>query len=131
MRNLACCLLLASTAAFAQNAPDNAAAEALKRRLEQLNLVNPPNRPKPLELARPLVPKVCAIPLLSVHPPGTRDKMPTVNPPQPGVRQSGDTVKVPAPACDDNLFTNLPQLRIAPVNPVPAPPDAPSQRSPQ
>ncbi len=47
---------------------------------------------------------VCAIPLLGVIPTGTTDKMPVIEP--QGMVLRGDTVQVPAPACDAAFFTN-------------------------
>jgi len=105
MRKAICCFFLTCAATFAQSAPDNAALDALKKRLLSMNLLNPPG-PKPLALAGPVTPqsKVCSIPLLRVIPPGTSDKMPALKPPSKVL--TGDTVQVPAPACDEPLFTN-------------------------
>jgi hypothetical protein len=105
MRKTTYCLVLTCAAAFAQSTPDNAAIEALKKRLLSMNLLNPPG-PKPIVLAGPVTQqaKVCAIPLLRVIPPGTSDKMPAIKPPSQVLK--GDTVQVPAPACDEALFTN-------------------------
>ncbi len=106
MRKAIWCLSLACAAAFAQSTPDNAAVEALKKRLLSMNLLTPPAGPKPILLAGPSTPqsKVCSIPLLRVNPPGTNDTMRAIRPPSQGLK--GDTVKVPAPACDEALFTN-------------------------
>jgi len=49
-------------------------------------------------------PKVCSIPLVRVVPPGTNEKMPVIKP--QGRVLASDTVQVPAPACDDAIFTN-------------------------
>lgn len=112
MRKMVCCLLFTCACTFAQSvqsAPDNAATEALKKRLEGLNLMNlqplPKPGPQPVILKGPLTPKICSIPLLEVKPPGTADKIPTIQPRQP-VRK-GDTVQVPAPPCAAGAFTNL------------------------
>jgi len=108
MRNLLCCLLLTSAVAFAQSASDNAAAERLKERVLRMNLLNPPTPPKAgprqVILSGPVTPKVCAVPLLEMKPPGTADRMHTVSPRTP-VR-SGDTVQPPAPPCGTATFTN-------------------------
>jgi hypothetical protein len=105
MQKAICWFFLTCAATFGQSTPDNAALEALKKRLLSMNLLNPPG-PKPIVLAGPVTPqsKVCSIPLLRVIPPGTNDKMPVI---QPQVRVlDGDTVRVPAPACNEALFTN-------------------------
>jgi hypothetical protein len=104
MRKAICCFFLTCAAAFAQSTPDNAAADALKKRLLSMNLLNPPAR-KPVLLAGTVAApsKVCAIPLLRVIPPGTSDKMGTF---KPNVSARGDTIQVPAPACGEALFTN-------------------------
>ena len=101
MRNLVLCFLLTCAAVFGQSASDNAAADALKQRMQGLKLLNPLNlqTPKPV-----FAPKVCSIPLLNVIPPGTRDKMPVIKP-EGGVLK-GDTVQVPAPPCAAGIFTN-------------------------
>jgi hypothetical protein len=106
MRKAIWCFFLTCAASFAQSTPDNAALEALKKRLLSMNLLNPPGVPKPIVLAGPMTPqsKVCSIPLLRVIPPGTSDKMPAIKPPNKVLK--GDTVQVPAPACDEALFTN-------------------------
>jgi hypothetical protein len=105
MRNSVCCLFLASAAALAQSTPDNAAVDALKKRMLSMNLLNPPAR-MPVVLAGPVAApsKVCAIPLLRVDPPGTSDKMPAIKPSNKVL--TGDTVQVPAPACGEFSFTN-------------------------
>jgi hypothetical protein len=94
---------LACAAVFGQDSSSgNAAADALKKRIMGMDL----RKPGPILLAGPVTaaPKVCAIPLLRVIPPGTGDKMPVIKP-QDRVL-SGDTVQVPAPACDGAVFTN-------------------------
>ena len=99
MKNAIWCVFLSCTAAFGQSAPDNAAVEALKKRMLSMNLLNPPQR---IVLAGPVMassPAVCAIPLLRVIPPGTSDKMPAIKPPSKVVK--GDTVQAPAPACGE------------------------------
>jgi hypothetical protein len=129
MRKAVCCLFLACAAAFGQSTPaqnpnamdENAeraksAVEALRQKMEHLNQVNAPGPQKFLlpQGAPVFRPRVCAIPLLRVIPPGTTDKMTFVRPPvQP--RENSDTVKVPAPACDARLFTNGPAITSAPV----------------
>jgi hypothetical protein len=129
MRIVACCLLFAC-AGFAQNTPETptpdktaqikAMVEAFKQRIEHLNLVNPQNLklPAPFRLqgAPAFKPTLCAIPLLHVIPPGTRDRIPTLQPPA-HARETGDTVKVPAPACDESAFRNLPPPQVAPQVP--------------
>jgi hypothetical protein len=115
-------LLLLCSAAFAQNAPDNAAADALKKRMDQLKLVNPlnpVNPPQPAVMVPPVViqsaqPKICSTPLLNALPAGSGrnvairpvnplpaqpEKTPTVDPTLPG--RSGDNIVVipnPEPA---------------------------------
>ena len=136
MRKATCCLLFASAAAFAQNAPatpapdktaqDDKAApikamvDAFRERMERLNLVNPLklNLPAPYRLQGAPAFKftVCAIPLLNVVPLGTRDRIPAIKPPA-HPRQTGDTVKVPAPACEQSAFRNLPQPQAVPQVP--------------
>jgi hypothetical protein len=112
MRNLLCAGLLVSARLFAQDAPakplpDNAAIEALKKRLLDSNLLNPPKPIAPVNLTAPAVPKVCSIPLLNVKPPGTRDQMTVVKPPvSPGPASRGDIVQVPAPPCSSADFRN-------------------------
>jgi hypothetical protein len=105
MRNAILCFLLTCAAVFGQSASDNAANDALRKRILGMNLINPPGR---IVLAGPLSgflagppapPKVCAIPLLRVIPPVTVDKMPVMKP--QGKALAGDTVQVPAPACDE------------------------------
>jgi hypothetical protein len=87
---------------FGQSTSDNAAVNALKKRMLSLQLLSPA-APKPIMLAGPVVtPKVCAIPLLRVIPPGAMDKMPVV---KPVVNPRELTVQVPAPACDEALVT--------------------------
>ncbi len=132
MRKAGCCLVLACVAAFGQGAPAQAptaqspglasdadwikaTAEFLRRRIEPLNLVNPPG-PQLVRLQGAPVskPGVCAIPLLHVVPPGTTDKMTVAHPPN-RAREDGGTVKVSAPACDEHLFTNGPSLTPAPA----------------
>jgi hypothetical protein len=104
MKNAIRCVFLTCAAVFAQSTPDNAALDALKKRILSMNLLNPPQR---MVLAGPVVaspPTVCAIPLLRVIPPGTSDKMPAIKPAIKVLK--GDTVQVPAPACGESLFTN-------------------------
>ena len=132
MRISFCCLILASSAAFAQNRPEatlpapgssllspeqwrSALDEWKLKSARPLNLVNPPS-PIRVEKTPAFKPTVCAVPLVNVVPPGTQDKIPTVQPPA-NPRESGDTVKVPAPACEAGAFRNLPQPQIHRVNP--------------
>lgn len=115
MRKVACCFLFASALALAQ---DNVAEQALRQRLEKLSLINPPAPPLHTQIrlqnAPVAKPGVCAIPLLHVVPPGTADRMTVAKPPAP-IRENGDTVKVPAPPCDEKLFTNGPAVTPAPA----------------
>jgi hypothetical protein len=111
MKKAAWCFFLTCTAAFAQDSSSgNAAADALKKRMKSMDLLNLPTPqqvgPKRLVLAGPMAaaPKVCSIPLLRVVPPETRDKMPVIKPKSRVL--SGGTVQVPAPACDDATFRN-------------------------
>jgi hypothetical protein len=110
MRRLVCCIMLTFAGAFAQSTPDNAATEALKRRILGLNLLNSPSVQKPgsqpVILSGPVTPQICTIPLLEVRPPGTKDKMPAVQPPQSVLRNRGNYVRVPAPACGQGASTN-------------------------
>jgi len=106
MKKVVWCSLLTCAAACAQDSTSgNAAADALKKRMAGMDLLNL-TAPKPIMLARPMTtaPKVSSIPLLRVIPPGTGDKMPTIKP--QGRVLAGDTVQVPAPACDEAIFTN-------------------------
>ena len=137
---ISCCLLLASAAALAQNAPEKtvpapilpeqnaapanplldsaqwkAAMDEWKQKMARVNLPNLQN-PYQLQGAPVFKPAVCAIPLLNVVPPGTRDKMPAVQPPA-NPRENRDTVRVPAPACENGAFRNLPQPQIEKVKP--------------
>jgi hypothetical protein len=101
---LTCAAVFGQSASSGQSTPDNAALEALKKRILGMNLLNPPAQ-QPIVLAGPVTQsKVCAIPLLRVIPPGTTDKVPVIKP--QGRILKGDTVQVPAPACDEALFTN-------------------------
>jgi hypothetical protein len=100
MKKAVWCFLLTCAALFAQDANSgNAAAEALKKRVMGMDLLNLTTA-KPIVLAGPMTaaPKVCAIPLLSAIPPSTSDKMPVIKP--QGKLLAGDTVRVPAPACN-------------------------------
>jgi len=92
--------------------------EAFRQRIKHLNPVRLLNLPTAYRLqGTPIIsPTVCAIPLLNVTPPGTSDRIPIIMPPAPS-RQTGDTVKVPAPACNDSAFRSLPQLQVAPQVP--------------
>jgi hypothetical protein len=91
-------LFMLCAAAFGQTASDNVAGDALKKRMQTLNLfsVNP-SVPKQIVLAGAMPPKVCAIPLLRVNPVATNDRMQIMTPHVEPMR--GDTVQVPAPAC--------------------------------
>ena len=103
MRNSVLCLFFTCAVGFGQSTSDNSAVDALKKRILSMNLVYP-QAPKPIMLAGPMTtPKVCAIPLLRVIPLGATDKMPVV---KPMVNPRELTVQVPAPACDEALFTN-------------------------
>jgi hypothetical protein len=131
MRISCCCLILACTAAVAQNRPEatvpapgssllgpeqwKSALDEWKQKSARLNLVNLSN-PVRVQEAPASKPTVCAVPLVNVVPPGTQDKIPTVKPPA-NRRESGDTAKLPAPACEAGAFRNLPQLQIHRVNP--------------
>jgi hypothetical protein len=103
MKNAIWCVFLTCATTFGQSAPDNAAVDALKKRMLSMNLLNPPQR---MVLAGPVasLPTVCAIRLLRVIPPGTSDKMPAIEPTSKVLK--GDTVQVPAPACGEALLTN-------------------------
>jgi hypothetical protein len=106
MKKAVWCSLLTCAAACAQDASSgNAAADALKKRMTGMDLLNL-TAPKPIVLAGPMTtsPKACSIPLLRIIPPGTSDKMPVIKP--QGRVLAGDTVRVPAPSCNDAIFTN-------------------------
>jgi hypothetical protein len=90
MKNAVGCFFLISVAVFAQNPSDKAAAGARK----------------PVEIAQATAPKICSIPLLNFKPSGTFDTQMTHKPPAAAVPSRGDTVQVPAPACNQALFTN-------------------------
>jgi hypothetical protein len=107
MKNAVGSFFLICAAVFAQNSSDNAAAEALKNRLSTMNLFNPKStRPKPVGIAGAPAPKICSIPLLNVIPPGRVDTLMIHKPPANSAHSRGDTVEVPAPACNEALFTN-------------------------
>jgi hypothetical protein len=100
MKKAVWCILLTCAAAFGQDSSSgNAAADALKKRVMGMDLLNltTPNR---IVLAGPMIaaPKVCSIPLRNVIPPGTNDEMPVIKP--QGRVLGGDTVRVPAPPCE-------------------------------
>jgi hypothetical protein len=139
MRKAVFWLLFAAAGAFAQGpiqipaTPEVNAerakgiVDALRQQLDHLNPANSGRRtPVRLQGSPALKPGVCAAPLLHAVPPGTADGM-TVFPPSGSGRESGDTMKVPAPACDEHLFTNgravtpLPALRSEPRTAVPIP----------
>jgi hypothetical protein len=98
MKNVGLMSFMLCAAAFGQTASDNVAGDALKKRMQTLNLfsVNP-SAPRQIVLAGALAPKVCAIPLLSVDPVQTNDRMKIMTPHIEPRR--GDTIQVPAPAC--------------------------------
>ena len=73
-----------------------------------MNLLNAPN-PRRIVLAGSVItpPKICSIPLLRVNPVRTRDTMRIVKPRvSPEAVSRAEPVQVPAPACDETLFTN-------------------------
>jgi|HubBroStandDraft_6_1064221.scaffolds.fasta_scaffold1380809_1 hypothetical protein len=102
-KNVLCGFFFLGTAAFAQatsdNVPsDNVAADALRKRVLSMNLLNPP-APRPVVLAGVVMrPRVCAVPLLNAVPPGTTDTMEIV---EPAISTRGDVVQFPAPSCGD------------------------------
>jgi hypothetical protein len=107
MRNVLWGVLLFSLPAFAQNssdsvASDNVASEALRKRVLEMNLLNPPKR---ITLQPPhviaAVPRVCAIPLLEATPPGTGDRLKVVTPPTKPL--PGDVIE-PMPPCNASAF---------------------------
>lgn len=101
---------------FSQNAapPDNAASEAMQKRLQALKLLTGTLRPTtPLGVlatpARPSeasAPRVCAIPLLAANTSGFDSRMPVVMPPVLPPEQRESKAQVPAPACEPGLFQN-------------------------
>ena len=100
MKKGALCLFLTCAAAFGQDSSSgNAAADALKKRMQGMDLLNLTKQPERIVLAPPIsaAPKVCSIPLVSVIPPGTLDAMRVIKPRNRGL--NGDIVQVPAPAC--------------------------------
>lgn len=105
MRKAVWCLLILCTAAFAQNAPDNAANNALGKRIRSMDLLGSNLRaPQPILLAGAMPPKICATPLLKATPPGTRDAMPVHKPRVDAERASRDELKqLPAPPCGDAI----------------------------
>jgi hypothetical protein len=107
MKNARWCSFFLCTSAFAQSATDNAARDALRKRVLGMNLLNP-THPKPIVIAGPVTQtKVCSIPLLRAIPPGTSDTMRIVKPKDAvGETSRGGIVRVPAPPCNETLFTN-------------------------
>jgi hypothetical protein len=106
MRKAWWCFFLTAAAVLAQDpSSGNAAADSLKKRMMDLDLLKLKTR-KPVTFAGPVIAAstVCSMPLLNVVPPGTSDTMHVVTP-QAGARR-GDTVQVPAPACGAAIFTN-------------------------
>jgi hypothetical protein len=111
MKKAAWFALMAATAVYGQIPSENVAVEALKERMLKMNLLNPPraagagpSRVLPNGPVRPQT--VCSIPLLNAIPPGNLDKM-AVEPKIPAQATSRDEIaRVPAPACDQGLFTN-------------------------
>lgn len=105
MRHAAWMLGLLSAAAFAQNAPDNLAADALKKRLQSIDLLSLPNlyagrRLLIAGLAKPQ----CATPLRRATPNVNTEPMPIASAPVPSKRTKRDELlRVPAPACDELL----------------------------
>ncbi len=104
MKKAAWWFFLTCAAGFGQDfSSGNAAADALKKRMMGMDLLNS-RMPKPIVLAGPVTvtPKICSIPLLNVIPPGTNDKIPVIRPQGRVLR--GDTVQVPAPPCEQAVF---------------------------
>src|SRR5436305_9798756 len=100
MRYAAWIFALLSAAAFAQNAPDNLAAEALKKRLQSIDLLSLPNlyAGRPLLIAGLAKPQ-CATPLRRATPNAHTEPMPIAQPPVPSRRTKHDELlRLPAPA---------------------------------
>ena len=88
--------VLACLSAFAQQ---NAAGDAIQKRIEGMNLLQPPRPLRVVRLNPPLAPApgVCSVPLLNALPSGAeKSPMPIQQP-----RDTGDrnTASVPAPEC--------------------------------
>jgi hypothetical protein len=105
MKKAVWCFFLTCAAAFGQDSSSgNAAADALKKRMMGMDLLNLPAPqqigPKQIVLAGPVTaaPKICSMPLLNAIPPGTNDKMRVIKP--EGRVLEADTAQVPAPPCE-------------------------------
>lgn len=88
---------LACLSAFAQ---ENAAGDAIQKRIEGMNLLQPPRPLLAVRLNPPVGPgtAVCSVPLLNALPGGAGEKspMPIQQPRDTGDRNSA---RVPAPEC--------------------------------
>jgi hypothetical protein len=110
MTKVVCGLVVTGAVLFGQSVPDNAAGDAIERRVESLNLLHPKSlranlqpdrRDNRIKFAGSATPKVCAIPLLRANPAPTNDQMRVVRPPvRAGESSRGEQAQVPAPACD-------------------------------
>jgi len=96
-------LLFVAGAAFGQTSPDNAAADSLKKRLQGMDLMNPP-KPRLVLRMRPagaVKPGVCAVPLLNATPSANMDAKMAVEPSLNAQATSRDELAhVPAAACE-------------------------------
>jgi hypothetical protein len=95
-------LFFVASAAFAQSSPDNAAADSLKKRLQSVDLLNPP-KPRLIMRMRSggaVKTGVCAVPLLNATPSGAADSKMAVKPPANAGTIGDELVNVPAPACE-------------------------------
>jgi hypothetical protein len=100
-RHAAWLLLAVSTPGFAQTASGNAAADALKRKIESMNVLNlsAGNRPQAF-IAENRPPKICSVPLLNAKPNAGMETMPVLKPPASAAKAVlGMEARVPAPAC--------------------------------
>jgi hypothetical protein len=84
---------------FAAFAQENAAGDAIQKRIEGMDLLHPPQRMILITRKAPAVGSgLCSIPLLNALPAdaGARGPMPVLSPHDPGDRNN---VRVPAPEC--------------------------------
>jgi hypothetical protein len=110
MRNAVWLALLLGVPAFCQTTPDNAAADALSKRIQSLKLLKGnPVSPTPTNVVAVTgaAPRTCSIPLLNAMRPDFSSKMPVVNPAiSPEIASREAKLQVPAPPCDPTLFQN-------------------------
>jgi hypothetical protein len=109
MRHLSWLPLLLSAPTFCQTAPDNAAADVLKKRMESIGILKAPRsiKTKPFIFTEIGGPIVCAVPLSNVKLPAPNTRMPIINPPVSAAEALHElSVQFPAPACDEKSSQN-------------------------